>query len=383
MTNADSNGSIALILSGGGARAAYQVGVLRAIATGMPQDAALPFRIVCGNSAGALNAAFLAADARRFTRAVGTLDQLWTTLAPQAIYRTESMRLLGSALRMVRAFFRGSAVGGERPPALLDTAPLASLLARTVDFAGIQRNIDERCIDALAITAFSYTAARSVTFCQTSSAQPMWARAQRRGVADTITATHLLASTAIPFIFPAVSIGDEYFGDGSMRQVAPTSPALHLGASRIFVIGVTRSSSELRNGSGPGLAPSLAGIGAQMLANMFADGMSSDLERVRLVNAAVRQIPAEVVARSPVPLRDVGLFSISPSISLETLARDYVGRLPPALRRAFGGSRAAGGGGAGLASYLLFDGDFCRELIELGRRDATARAEEIAAFLAT
>jgi NTE family protein len=372
---------MALILSGGGARAAYQVGVLRALASALPPDSPLPFRIVCGNSAGALNAAFLAADARHFGRAVGSLDQLWTTLAPHAIYRTESSRLLGAALRMVRSFFRGGAPTGDRPPALLDSEPLATLLARCVDFEGIQRNLDERYVHALAITAFSYTAARSVTFCQTSLDQPMWARAQRRGVADTITAAHLLASTAIPFIFPAVCIGTEYFGDGSMRQVAPTSPALHLGADRIFVIGVTRSSTELRNGSGPGHPPSLAGIGAQMLANMFADGMSSDLERVRLVNAAVRQIPEDAVARSPVPLRNVGLFSISPSTSLETLARDYANRLPPALRRAFGGSRAAGGGGAGLASYLLFDGDFCRELVELGRRDAAAQIDEITAFV--
>jgi len=372
---------MALILSGGGARAAYQVGVLRAIASALPQDSPLPFRIVCGNSAGALNAAFLAADARHFGRAVGTLDQLWTMLAPHAIYHTESSRLLGAALRMVRAFFRGGATTGDKPPALLDSAPLAALLARSVDFDGIRRNIDERFIHALAITAFSYTAARSVTFCQTSADQPMWARAQRRGVADTITAAHLLASTAIPFIFPAVSIGNEYFGDGSMRQVAPTSPALHLGADRIFVIGVTRSSTELRNGSGAGQPPSLAGIGAQMLANMFADGMSSDLERVRLVNAAVRQIPEEAVARSPVPLRNVGLFSISPSMSPEVLARDYANRLPPTLRRAFGGNRATTGGGAGLASYLLFDGDFCRELIELGRRDALAQIDEITAFV--
>ena len=383
MTTAAPSPPIALILSGGGARAAYQVGVLRAIAESLPPDSPLPFRIVCGNSAGALNAAFLAADAHCFDRGVRSLDQLWTMLAPQAIYRTESLRLLGAAFRMVRAFFRGAAVGGDLPAGLLDSGPLGSLLERTVDFAGIARNVEERRLDALAITAFSYTSARSVTFCQTASDQPMWARAQRRGVIDTITAAHLLASTAIPFIFPAVRIGDEYYGDGSMRQVAPTSPALHLGAARIFVIGVTRSSSELRNGSAPGHVPSLAGIGAQMLANMFADGMASDLERVRLVNIAVRQIPPDHVARSPVPLRDVGLFSISPSVSPEALARDYAGRLPPALRRAFGGSRAENNGGAGLASYLLFDGDFCRELIELGRRDARTRIDEISQFLAT
>jgi NTE family protein len=378
-TAAESGTPIALILSGGGARAAYQVGVLRAIADVISPDTPLPFPIVCGNSAGALNAAFLAADARHFDRAVRSLDQLWTTLTPSAIYRTEALSMLASAITMVRVFFQGPSNGESPTPSLLDTSPLGSLLARGVDFAGIRQNIDEGFIKALAITAFSYTSARSVTFVQTTADTPMWARAQRRGVIGTITATHLLASTAIPFLFPTVAIDDEYYGDGSMRQVAPTSPALHLGASRIFVIGVTRSASELRSGGPHGQPPSLAGIGAQMLANMFADGMASDLERVRLVNAAVRQIPADALAKSPVPLRDVDLFSISPSISLESFAREHVRHLPGALRRALGGGRTPGG--AGLASYLLFDGDFCRELIELGRRDAHVRMEEIKLFL--
>src|SRR5258706_6568227 len=258
MNTALSNAPVALILSGGGARAAYQVGVLRAIADALPPGTPLPFRIVCGNSAGALNAAFLAADARHFDRAVRSLDQLWTALVPKAIYRTESLLLLTAALRMVRAFFRASGDPGQHPPALLDSSPLAALLAGTVDFTGIRKNIDDGFIEALAITAFCYTTARSVSFVQTTPDRPMWARAQRRGVIDTITASHLLASTAIPLIFPTVRIGDEFYGDGSMRQVAPTSPALHLGASRIFVVGVTRSSAELRSGSDLGHAPSLA-----------------------------------------------------------------------------------------------------------------------------
>jgi NTE family protein len=386
MPEPDTRPPIALILSGGGARAAYQVGVLRAIAEVQSPGSPLPFRIVCGNSAGALNAAFLAADARHFDRAVRSLDQLWTSLSPGAIYRTESMRLLAAALRMVRAFFRPSTPAGDvRAPALLDSSPLAALLSRCVDFAGIQSNIDQGYVSALAITAFSYTLARSVTFCQTTPDQPMWARAQRRGIIETITARHLLASSAIPFLFPSVRIGDQFYGDGSMRQVAPTSPALHLGASRIFVIGVARSSAELRSGLDSGQPPSLAAIGAQMLAIMFADAIASDLERVRLVNAAVRQIPPETRSASPVPLRDVDLLSISPSVSLESYSREHIRHLPGALRRAFGGGRAPSkisGSSAGLASYLLFDGDFCRELIALGRRDAQVRMEEIKHFLA-
>ena len=381
MTASTPRSPIALVLSGGGARAAYQVGVLRALAEALPPAAELPFSIVCGNSAGALNAAFIASDARHFDRAVRSLDHLWSALAPGAVYRTEGWVLFLAALRMGRTFFHAGAHTGDNTPSLLDSSPLSILLGRSVDFAGIQRNIDDGLVRALAITAFSYSSGRSISFCQTTPDRAMWARAQRRGVADVITAPHLLASSAIPFIFPAVRIRDEYYGDGSMRQVAPTSPALHLGATRIFVIGVTRSSAEQRGATESGQTPSLAAIGGQMLANVFTDGMASDLEKVRLVNAAVRQIPPEARLLSPVPLRDVDLFSINPSVSLETVARNHIDRLPRVLRRALGGARGPAGGGAGLASYLLFDRDFCRELIELGRRDTGVRMDEIRAFL--
>ena len=354
---------------------------MRAIADALPPSTPLPFPIVCGNSAGALNAAFVAADARSFDRAVRGLEQLWCGLSPASVYRTEGRVLLMAAARMVRAFFSGGTRHRDQTLALLDSSPLAALLARSIDFAGIQRNVGDGLVQALAITAFSYSSGRSISFCQTTADRPMWARAQRRGVADVITAAHLLASSAIPFLFPAVRIDDEFYGDGSMRQVAPTSPALHLGAARIIVIGVTRTAVEQRGATEPGQTPSLAAIGGHMLANVFADGMASDLEKVRLVNAAVRQIPPAARPLSPVPLRLVDLLSISPGVSLEGIAGNYLERLPWALRRTLAGSGAASGGTAGLASYLLFDRDFCRELIALGRRDGEARIDEIRAFL--
>ena len=355
--------------------------MLRAIADALPPATPLPFPIVCGNSAGALNAAFIAADARSFDRAVRGLEQLWCGLSPASVYRTEGRILLVAAVRMVRAFFSGGTRHRNQTLALLDSSPLAALLAQWVDFSGIERNVRDGVVQALAITAFSYSSGRSISFCQTTQDRPMWARAQRRGVADVITAAHLLASSAIPFMFPAVRIDDEFYGDGSMRQVAPTSPALHLGAARIVVIGVTRTAVEQRGATAPGRTPSLAAIGGHVLANVFADGMASDLEKVRLVNAAVRQIPPEARAQSPVPLRLVDLLSIHPGDSLEGIAANYLDRLPWALRRTLAGSRAASGGTAGLASYLLFDRDYCRELIALGRRDAQGRIDEIRAFL--
>jgi NTE family protein len=369
---------LALILSGGGARAAYQAGVARAISEMMPDEHSSPFRIICGTSAGAINAAALAAGARHFRSASTMLCKTWSTLTVGDIYRADGGYFMGAAWRWLRSMFPGA--DPRRSTALLDFTPLAGLLARTIHFPSIQHSIDAGALDALSITASSYRSGLSVSFCMGGPALELWERSQRVGVRAQIGVSHLLASSAIPFVFPPTRIGDEYFGDGAMCQMAPTAPALHLGADRILVVGAgdsgARSPAEESSG-----APSLAQIGSQVLNSVFTDALGTDLEKVRLVNIAVRQIPKEQLAASPMPLRDIMLLVLNPSVSLNTLAAEYRHRLPRALRVAIGGIGGTRSGGEGLLSYLLFDAAYCSALIDLGYRDAQSKRETLARFL--
>ena len=371
----------ALILTGGGARAAYQVGVMRAIAEMLPRGASSPFRIVCGTSAGAINAAALAAGSDDYGSTVADLEAIWLRLQVSDIYRADFLYFLRRFGRWLLSFFptRNSSAS----VALLDNSPLATLLGREIDFSAIRNRIGEGSLEALAITASSYLTGMSVSFCAAADDVAMWLRSQRVGILAEISPIHLLASTAIPFVFPPVKIGDEYFGDGAMRQLAPTAAALHLGAERILVIGAVRPGHNAASGS-PDVTPqsrshppSAAQIGSHALACIFADALGTDLEKVQLVNVAARQIPPERLASSPMPLRNVELLVITPSEPLEALALDHLNALPPTLRivlRRLGGTRAEG---AGLLSYLLFDSAYCKALIALGYRDAQERREEL------
>ncbi len=370
---------LAIVLSGGGARAAYQAGVLQAIAEWQPEGSSLPFTVVTGTSAGAINAAALAAGAQDFRGATTRLRGLWSKLYAKNIYRTDAMHLAGSGARWLISFI--PAWRHRRPASLLDNAPLARFLKRAVPWAGVQAALDSGTLDALAITAMSYRSGMSVTFCQARTEIELWQRSQRIGVRATLGVQHLLASSAIPFVFPPAAIDGEFFGDGSVRQVAPTSPALHLGADRILVIGVGRSSVR-PDATVSAAPPSMAQIGGQVLASIFTDALGTDLEKVRLVNTAVRQIPLDRLSSSPVPLRDVELCTVTPSIVLEDIALNHVDELPRTIRSLLRGVGGTHPGGAGLLSYLLFAPGFCNALISLGRADATAKRAEIEALLA-
>jgi NTE family protein len=209
----------------------------------------------------------------------------------------------------------------------------------------------------------------------------MWVRSQRMGVPARIGVPHLMASSAIPFVFPPALLDGEYYGDGAVRQVAPTSPALHLGADRILVVGAGRSSVRPEP-AGDATPPTTGQVGSAVLASIFTDALGTDLEKVRLINAAVRQIEPSALARSPVPLRDVGLLVLTPSAAPENLALVHLEEMPRALRLLLRGVGGRGSGGAGLFSYLLFEPGFCGALVEMGLQDGRARAAEIDAFLA-
>jgi NTE family protein len=334
---------------------------------------------VCGTSSGAINATAIAAGAKNFSGATKRLCELWSTVQASDIYQTDAWQLMGQGGRWLVSFV--PAWRHRRPASLLDNAPLAGFLSRNIPFGAVQSSLDAGVLDSLAVTAMSYRSGMSVTFCQARPGLQLWERSQRLGIPETIDVRHLLASSAIPFVFPPAPIDGEYFGDGAVRQVAPTGPALHLGADRILVIGAARSTVNHNSPISP-TPPSMAQIGGQVLASIFTDALGTDLEKVRLVNVAVRQIPSERLTSSPVPLRDVELSVLTPSIALEDIALAHSGDLPKSMRVLLRGVGATRPGGGALLSYLLFAPGFCQALLDLGRADAVAHRAEIEALLA-
>lgn len=374
----------ALILTGGGARAAYQVGVLRALAEFLPQrgkGAPTPFPIICGTSAGSVNATVLAVDAGNFRLAVRRLTTVWKNFHVDQVYRSDVYGALRNSARwMFAALTRGRHIA-SRPISLLDNAPLAALLDRHIRFDHLQRQIDDGHLTALSITCSGYTSGQSVSFYQGRPELGNWQRARRIGVGMTIGVEHLLASSALPFIFPPTRIHREYFGDGSMRQIAPVSPALHLGAERLLVIGVGRQLQQTTQRVKVTAFPTLAQIAGHALNSIFLDSLEVDLERLQRINRTVELIPEDVRRQTNYPLRQVAFRVITPSEELESIAADYAHELPSTIRgllSTVGGTRRSG---SNLLSYLLFEKSFCRELIKLGYRDTVARRDDLLAFL--
>lgn len=370
---------IGLILTGGGARAAYQVGVLKAIAQILPGRAPNPFFVICGTSAGSLNAVTLAVNAPHFRRGVQHLLKIWKNSSTDNIYRTDPLGVFINSVRWIAGMLlSGIGIHKFNQVSLLDNSPLATFLHETLPCEKVQKNIDAGLLHALGITASGYGSGQSVTFYQGAKEIVPWERARRLGIPATIEIRHLLASAAIPFIFPAVRIHREYFGDGSMRQIAPISSALHLGVHRVLVIGGGQSNKGSPERDSLDDYPSLAQIAGHALNSIFLDSMEVDLERLQRINRTVSTMPEEV--RLKTDLRHVEILVFAPSQPVEKIAERYAQKLPWTIRflmRLLGAMRHSG---ANLVSYLLFEKSFCRALIDLGYQDAMARRNEIIAF---
>ena len=369
-----------LILTGGGARAAYQVGVLKCIADLLPDKVANPFPIICGTSAGAINAASLACFSRDFGQAVAYLCGVWENFHARHVYRSDPLGIAKTGAHWLGALVAGWIVR-TAPRSMFDNAPLADLLHRNLDMSNIDAAIASGALRALCITASGYASGQSVNFFQAQEGIEPWARQQRVSARTQITIDHLLASSAIPFIFPAVKINREYFGDGSMRQLAPISPAIHLGASRVLVIGAGRINEPSDRIRGEGY-PSLAQIAGHALSSIFLDSLNVDVERLVRINKTLSVISADLAARGDVALRPIEVLVIAPSERLDTLAARHVKSLPWAVRAMLRGVGAMNRKGSALASYLLFESDYTRTLIDLGYRDTQARGDEVMRFLA-
>ncbi len=375
----DEPDKIGLILSGGGARAAYQVGVLKAIADSLPKHTANPFPIICGTSAGAINAASLGVYAPQFREAVWRLVHVWGNFHVDQVFRADAWGMSASVMHWVTANVFGRV--SHEPVALLDRAPLARLLSHYLPFEKIQDSIDSGNLYGLSISASSFSTGNSVSFYQGNDAIKPWVRANRVGVKTKIGLEHLMASSAIPFIFAPHKIDDEYYGDGSMRQNAPTSPALHMGADKLFVIGVKHedpfSTLEKRTKS----YPTLGQIAGHVLDSIFLDNVSMDLERLERVNKTFSQIPEKHIPDDSATMRKVDILFISPSKDLYSIAERHADLMPRTVRLFMKGLGVNKKRGSNLISYLLFEKAYCRELIALGYADTLERKEEVMQFM--
>jgi len=382
MSSTSSSGSpvVGLIMTGGGARAAYQVGVLRALYEIMPRGVRNPFPIICGTSAGAINAAVLATDAANFRRGVRRLMTVWKNFHVHHVYRADAWGAFGNSLRWILTAITAGRFTDDAI-SLLDNSPLQRLLDRHIEFDAIGRCVDAGHLKAFAVTCSGYTSGQSVTFYQGHATLAGWERARRVGVAMPIGLPHLMASSALPFIFPPVKINREYFGDGSMRQVAPVSPALHLGADRLLVIGVGRQSRQASPRVQSEGYPSLAQIAGHALDSIFLDGLEVDLERLQRINRTISIIPPETLQQNGTQLKAVEYRVLTPSVPLSVIAAQYAHELPMVIRALLRTVGATKRTGSNLLSYILFEKAYCRALIRLGYSDAMAQADDLRVFL--
>jgi NTE family protein len=359
---------LGLVLTGGGARSAYQVGVLKGVAGLLRRGSACPFPIITGTSAGAVSAIALASDAAHFRRSVYSIERVWRDFRVHHVFKADAVSMFKSGLHWTLAFLTGGWLV-HSPHSLFDNTPLWDLLREQLHFDGIPRSVYKKHLEAIGICATCYADADSVTFYAASAAIEPWARVFRKGARVQLTLDHLMASLAIPFLFRPVLLHSQYYGDGAMRQLSPLSPAIHLGADRLFIIGVNDPPSTGLELKARAVEPTFGQMFGFMLDSLFMDQLHADLERITRYNYVNDK-------------RRIEFLVMTPSQDVNEIARRHAHELPRSLRallRTLGGNTPSS---TLLLSYLLFERGFTRELIALGYEDARARADEIRSFLA-
>lgn len=369
--------TVGLVLPGGGARGAYQAGALKAIAEIAPHQQ-VPFPVIMGASVGAINAVAAATHAQDFKRGVARTVGFWRSLRTSDVYKTDLFSVLKTGAHWVSSLTPLGALGLAHPRSLLDNAPLRALLERSVDLPAIDEAIRAGALRAVGVTASSYDRARAVTFFQGSDGIEEWSRVRRDGVATRLGIEHLMGSAALPFFFCAQRIGNEYYGDGSLRLTSPLSPAIHCGADRILVIGI-RDAKPLPAKTTEPIYPSLGTLSGYLLDTVFMDNVDADIERALRVDHTLSLLPAE--RQRQTSLRDIDILMLQPSRDVRHIAREHAHEMPWTIRM-FLRRLGVWGRDWRLPSYLLFEPGYCGTLIDLGYADTMARAEEVAAFLA-
>ncbi len=369
----------ALVLTGGGARAAYQVGVLSAIAKFVPRNHGIPFPILCGTSAGAINSTALACYASCFHLGVKKLEWVWKNFNLAKIYHSDATRVFGHISHGMLASFQAD-YANKVPRSLLNNAPLRELLNAMIDFPRIDNNIVRGYLSSVCVTASSYSNGDSISFYQADDSVKPWSRVKRRGEASQLNTEHLMASAAIPMVFPSVKIKNQHFGDGSVHQLSPLSPAIHLGAKRLFIIGVDQPKEPLHAQENNPHPPSSATIAGHLLDSIFADTMHSDLERMARINQTLALIPEKYKAVNE-GLQHIDTFVLNPSHDFNAIATKHYHDLPFSMRLLLRSVGISHDSESSIVSYLLFEKSFCKELIKLGFEDALEKEQQIISFL--
>ncbi len=379
-------GGAGLVLSGGGARGAYQAGVLRGIADVLGDEAnRAPFRVLTGISAGAINATFTAAGGAAFGTATEALWDVWRHLRMENVIRTDFGSFSGLGLRwMFNLGVSGSSGTQRHSTHLIDATPLREYLREQIDLEAIRQHVRHGVLRGVAVTATSYASGTAITFFDAASDVNPWARTARMGQRTALELQHVLASAAIPILFPPIRVGGCWYGDGGVRMTAPLSPAIHLGAERVLAIGVRyqRPDDHVRelNEGNIMRKVTLADIGGTMLNAAFLDSLEADAERMARINGTVALLTPEQKLMQQSPLHVVPLLMVRPSRDLGALASDQLVNFPSILRHLLRGIGASDDSGGDLLSYLSFDPAYTVPLLELGRADALAQRTAIEQF---
>lgn len=371
--------NLGLVLSGGGSRGAYQAGVMKAISEiSSKYGKRQPFDILTGVSAGAINVAFWAAHAENMKDAADSLCKLWSNVTFEQVFDSNvlSMGKLGS--KWLLDVSLAPVFGKHRAESLLNTGPLRELLKNNLDFGAIQTNLEQGNLSAVSVTATDYRSTDSVTFIQSAKKIDLWERKQRISVQTKLSVDHIMASSAVPLFFPASQIGDSFYGDGCLRNTAPLSPAIHLGAKKLLIVGVRKQPPTSEMIQDKVNRPSIARVLSVVLNAIILDGVDWDVERLSRINNTLRAVPKEKL--DTLPLKPIDFLWLHPSEDIGKLAQLETRQLPPVIRflmKGLGPIQEA----SGIASYLLFDPVFCGQLIDMGYNDTIKRREEIESFL--